>query len=391
MAFGGLWIMVILGWLDCGCTHFSSREFIGEVRRVPTTVTLRHLDYQFAVSLDERGVPKMNWQLYRSRPERVVESRVPAVVLETRWFRATLIPQMGRLHSFVDRRSGREQLWINPIAIPLGAHNDTGFWMTWGGVEHVMPSGEHGTSHALSWEWDLVELEGGWIGVEMVSIEPLTGLRHQIMYLANAKERFLETRIAISNQGENAVAFSHWTTATLSPGGKGEVTAKTEIIVPADEFVPDDRDFNQWMVNKVGDTRTAPIRFVGEWEDIGDLMTSPLRKGYYAVFAHEVGDGLIRSFPLKSTPGFDIWGWGYPASEQRQKEFTRVFPSQGYIEFWNGNVHGFKDDALAELAAGASLQWAERLVSVHVDGSNQTVRRQIKALADTLSTVSRNE
>ena len=385
MVFRGLWIAGILIW--SGCAHVSTREVTGEVRRVPTVVTLRHLDYQSAVSLDERGVPKMDWQDYRSRPERVVESRVPAVVLENQWFRATLIPQMGRLHSFVDRRSGREQLWINPIAIPLGAHNDTGFWMTWGGIEHVMPRGEHGTSHALSWEWDLVEAEAGWLGVQMVSVEPLTGLRHQITYLAYAEERFLETRIEVSNPGDETVAFSHWTTATLSPGGRGEVTAKTEIIVPAVEFIPDNRDFNKWMVDKVGETRTAPIRFVGQWEDIGDLMTSPLQSGYYAVFAHEVGDGLIRSFPLNSTPGFDIWGWGYPASEQRQKEFTRAFPSQGYIEFWNGNVHGFKDDSLAELPAGATRQWVERLASIHVDGTEQAVRRQIAAVADTLIAV----
>jgi hypothetical protein len=298
---------------------------------------------------------------------------------------------MGRLHSFVDRQTGREQLWINPIAVPLGANNDTGFWMTWGGIEHVMPRSEHGTSHALSWEWEWVESKDGWVGVQMMSTEPLTGLRHQVTYLANAGEQFLETRIEISNLGNVPVAYSHWTTATLSPGGQGEVTPRTEIIVPAEEFIPDDRPFNRWMKGMVGDTQTAPIRFVGQWKDIGDLMTSPLREGYYAVYAHEVGDGLIRTFPLDKTPGFDIWGWGYPATERRQKEFTRAFPTQGYIEFWNGNVHGFKDDSLVEIPPRTTLRWVERMASIHVEGSEQSVRQQIASMAGTIATAPAKE
>ena len=59
---------------------------------------------------------------------------------------------MGRIYSFVEKATNNEQLYINRLAIPLGAHNDTGFWMTWGGIEHVMPRGEHSASHALDWK-----------------------------------------------------------------------------------------------------------------------------------------------------------------------------------------------------------------------------------------------
>ncbi len=346
-------------------------------------VVLRHLDYRFAVTANELGVPTMDWDVYRARPERTIETRVVALILENQWLRATLIPSMGRLHSFIDKGSGREQLWINPIAVPLGAHNETGFWMTWGGIEHVMPRGEHGTSHALEWNWSVIKSDEDWRGVEMSSTEPLTGLRHTIRYLACATEPFIETQIEVVNPGPNPVSFSHWTTATLSPGGHGEVTPETEIIIPAEEFIPDDRDFNAWMKGMVGDAETAPIRYVGQWKDIGDLMASPLRKGYYSVFAHEVGDGLIKTFPLEVTPGFDIWGWGYPAGK-RQREFTRAFPSQGYIEFWNGNVEGFGDESLARLPAGSSLEWVERLAAIHVDSSSGRIRGEIESLANRL-------
>ena len=348
-------------------------------------VSLRYLEYEYAVSVDAAGVPKMDWKRYRSRAEKVVTRKVPAKIIENKWFRATLIPSMGRVHSFVHMPSGREQLWINPIAVPLGANNDTGFWMTWGGIEHVMPRREHGTSHALSWEWSLIESHGGTVGVRMSCIEPVTGLHHQITYQANEKQPFLEVGIRITNPGEEPVRFSHWTTSTLAPGGKGDVTAKTEIIVPAEEFVPDDRDFNKWMTGMVGDVKTAPIRFVGAWKEIGDLMTSPLNQGYYAVFSHETGDGLVRTFPLEVTPGFDIWGWGYPPSDRRQKEYTRAFQSLGYIEIWNGNVHGFKDHALTIIQPGEAHEWTERIAAIHIKGSGLLIRNEITKLAESMA------
>ncbi len=325
------------------------------------TVVLTHLDYRYAVREDAAGVPRIDWSVYRTRPERVVTTQVRAVELKNQYFRATLLPAMGRLYSLVNQETDRELLYINPVAIPLGAHNDTGFWMTWGGVEHVMPRGEHGTSHALTWRWAVEENEPGRVAVRMTTVEPLTRLWHEVTYRVRAGDPFLETEITVRNLRSESVLFSHWTTATLAPGGRGEVTYRTELFVPAREYVPDDRDFNAWMKGMTGPVGTAPIRFVGEWKDIGDLMSTPLLAGYYAVFAHEVGEGLMRSFPLEATPGLDIWGWGYPASSRRQREFTRSYPSNGYIEFWNGNVKGFQDSDRVPLAGGSSLTWIERM------------------------------
>ena len=375
-----VWLLVWTMWNPAKAQEAKRRVSIRS-----TTVELRHLDYQYAVTLDETSVPKMDWKKYHARPEKIVTRKVPAQIIENRWFRATIIPSMGRVYSFIHRPSGREQLWINPTAVPLGANNDTGFWMTWGGIEHVMPRREHGTSHALSWEWKVIDEGKVTVGVVMKTVEPITGLHHQITYQAYEDEPFLEAGIRITNPTDGPVRFSHWTTATLAPGGRGDVSAQTEIIVPADEFVPDDRDFNQWMTGMVGPVESAPIRFVGAWKDIGDLMASPLREGYYAVFSHEVGDGLIRTFPLDATSGFDIWGWGYPPTDQRQKEYTRSFPSQGYIEIWTGNVHGFKDDSLRSIGAGDTHEWIERIAAIHTTGSNKEIREEISKLAEEMS------
>ena len=332
------------------------------LRRV--VVPLRFVDYAFAVEKDAAGVPVMNWEKFHARPRNVVSRKTDGIVLENGWFRATLIPAMGRLHSFIDKQTGHEQLWINPIAIPLGANNDTGFWMTWGGIEHVMPRGEHGTSHALAWTWNLEQSDTARCAVRMTSTEPITGLHHSITYVAHATRPALETHIEIRNATAKPASFSHWTTATLAPGGRGEVTPRTEIIVPAEAFVPDDRDFNAWMTGMAGPTESSALRWVGTWKDIGDLMATPLREPYFAVYSHELRSGLLRTFDLSATPGFDIWGWGYPPTERRQREFTDHLPSAGYIEIWNGTTHGFSDEQLGTIAPGASLLWTETTSTV---------------------------
>ena len=335
------------------------------VRLTQTQVTLHYVAYEFAVMRDPHGVPKFDKALFSKRERRIVKRQESAIILENRSLKATLLPAMGRLHSLISKATGNEQLWINPIALPLGARNDTGFWMTWGGVERVLPRGEHGTSHALEWSSEIVENSTARVAVRTWSREPLTGLRHEVVYAVVSDKPFLEARIRIENNSSKPIKCSHWTTAVLAPGGLGKVTPRTELIVPAANFVPDRRDFNEWMTDLVGPTESSPLRFIENWKSIGDLMTTPLLQPYYAVYSHEQDEGLIHMFDSKVTPGLNIWGWGFPLSVSRQNEFTADrIRTTGYIEFWNGTVRGFSNRALATLAAHQSLNWTERTIVV---------------------------
>ncbi len=278
-------------------------------------------------------------------PRQLVTKRQRAIVLQNDHFRATIIPEAGRLHSFVNRQTGNEELWVNPVAVPLGANNDTHFWMTWGGIEHVLPRGEHGTSHALTWTSSLKDQSDDRKSVEMMVTEPLTGLRHTVVYTAYADRSYLETTLSVENPTSESVKFSHWTTALYAPGPTDEVTDRTEIIVPADEFVPDKREFNDWMRGLAGPTDRSPLRFAGNWTSVGDLMTSGLTESYYAVFCHEAKEGIVRTFDRSVTPGWDVWSWGFPVPEERQREYTAGGPNNGYVEVWNGTSLGFSDRA----------------------------------------------
>ena len=130
----------------------------------------------------------------------------------------------------------------------------------------------------------------------------------------------------------------------------------------------------------VGPTGSSPLRFVGEWKDIGDLMASPLKAPFYAVYSHEADEGVIRTFDLKRSPGFDIWGWGYPATEKHQREFTAAPPNNGYIEIWNGTSHSFKDEGLVTIKAGETWTWREALRPVSELLKKGDLRKQIADL-----------
>ena len=357
-----------------------------ELRRTKVPVTF--VEYRFAILEDERGVPVFDRKRFQSRPQLKVTEERDAIVLENECFRATLLPTQGRLHSFIDRRTGHEQLWVNPTAIPLGAKNDTGVWLTWGGIEHVLPRGEHGTSHLLSWTYQTIE-EPSRVAVRMESFEPISRLHHVVTYSARPHQAFLETQIAIENPTDGPVRFSHWTTATLAPGAGRDVTADTEIIVPADQFIPDDPDFNDWMKPLVGATDSSPLRVVGNWKDIGDLMASPLDKPYYAVVSHISQQGLVRTFHA-ITPGFDIWGWGFPPTKQRQREFSADLPTNGYIELWNGATLGFDDEQLGTLDAGQRISWTETTSCVDI-GKAQELRSTIESHARDIFTELKQE
>lgn len=130
-------------------------------------------------------------------------------------------------------------------------------------------------------------------------------------------------------------------------------------------------------------TDKPPLRWVGKWKEIGDLMATPLHDPYFAVYSHELDSGLVRTFDRTLTPGFDIWGWAYPPSENRKREFTDQLPTTGYIEIWNGTTLGFSNDKLGKIDAGESIQWTERMFSVsglkHAPNLRDEISKRSKA------------
>ena len=119
----------VVGLAFLFASAFSTVAFGDDVELRVAPVSIRHVDYQFAVKQEESGLRRFDWKAFRKRPRKIVSNVYEGVLLENDALKATLIPSKGRIHSLVNKSTGNELLWINPCALQLGANNDTGFWM----------------------------------------------------------------------------------------------------------------------------------------------------------------------------------------------------------------------------------------------------------------------
>ncbi len=334
-------------------------------------LALRQVDLSHCVSTNVSGYPRIDQT--KVDLSRIVRRNHKAVLLENQFLRVILLPEMGRLYSIFSKVTGHEQLWTNPIARPLlNQRNDLGWWMVWGGVEYTIPSGEHGTTWALPWRSRVIENSRIRKTIEMTVLEPKTKLEETVKTSLLAGSAALETSIMIRNTSAETVRFSHWVNPMWAPGGRGELTANTEFIIPCERVIVPPRNFNRWMLgNNVQPYAGNPLRFAENWRDIGDVLAEALSEGFYSAFSHEANEGIVRVFNAELNPGMDIWTWGNRPPPQRQKEFS-LEPNLGYVEMWGGTVRDFSDESLRPLSPGASTGWIEQMFPYRGSGGLTT-------------------
>lgn len=362
----GLWVALLISLANW---EFAAAAGADRVLLRETTLSIRQVDMDHALSREPNGYVRLDATKLKKDDERIVERAHRAVILENRWVRVTVLPEMGRVYSLVSKVTGHESLWTNAIAKPLaGQVNDLGWWMVWGGVEYTVPRGEHGTTWALPWKYALVETHRRRKSVRMTVDEPATRLRQELEISVEQDRAGYEAGIRVVNTGNEPVRFAHWVNPMWAPGGRGEVTPNTEMIVPCTAMRVADKNFNGWMLgDRVQEFERNPLRWVKHWRDIGDLLCDQLTAGFYSAYSHDAQEGVVRVFPKDITPGMDIWTWGYPVPPSRQKEYSPT-PNAGYVEMWGGTVRDFSDDSLATLAPGKEISWRERMYAYHQTG-----------------------
>ena len=117
-------------------------------------IDIPQVDYEPAIYYDE-GDPLPHLDFKRIDWKRIVDKRHSRVVLESDYVRVEVLPEMGRVYSLIDKRTGHDPLWKNDIVRPGGANNPTGWWLWIGGIEYTLPGYEHGTTFALPWTWKI--------------------------------------------------------------------------------------------------------------------------------------------------------------------------------------------------------------------------------------------
>ena len=183
--------------------------------------------------------------------------------------------------------------------------------------------------------------------------EPLTGLEESITFSLYPGFSYLEAEISIRNPGSEPAKFAHWVNPMWTPGGRNELTDRTEFILPTARILVEER----WQKN-LGPSPQPwpgnPLRFIENWK-IGDIMADGLEAGFYGVYSHDAEEGVVRIFDPIKNPGVDIWTYGY---RPENIPMGSGAPNKGYVEIWGGTVKHFPNE-LGSIAAGEVLQWTE--------------------------------
>ncbi len=318
-----------------------------------TTLTIPQVDYEPAI-FHRDGDPYPHLDLEKVDRQHIVFKEHPAVVLENRYIRLTLLPAMGRVYSLIYKPTDHEQLWRNDIVTVGGGANDTGWWIWIGGIEYTLPGDEHGTTWSTPWTWEVLEDTASRKTVRMRVRELGTGLEETIDISVVPEKAYFEATIRIGNPTDRSVHYAHWVNPQWAPGGDNQLTDRTEFIIPTDRILIEDR-WQQNLGPSPQDWGGNPLRFIGGWGAMGDLMADGLRHGFYSAYSHDAEEGIVRVFDKDKTPGVDIWTYGYhPALIPMGSGAA----NKGYAEMWGGTSKMYPDER-KRLAPGDSIEWTE--------------------------------
>ena len=195
---------VVLGQLEAG--NFSLDTI---------TLTIPQVDYEPAIYYRD-GDPYPHLDLQEVDRQRVIRKDHVAVVMENRYIKLTLLPEMGRVYSLIYKPTGNETLWQNDVATVGGASNDTGWWLWIGGIEYTLPGDEHGTTWAMPWAWEIVEDSFYRKAIRMQVRAPYTGLEESLAIAIVPGKAYFTARVPIRNPTRSPLRSSSCSSSSSS-------------------------------------------------------------------------------------------------------------------------------------------------------------------------------
>jgi len=345
--FAGLVALLLLGIVPL------NGQTEGEVTLTETTITWETVEY----TRDDDGAIVAG----SLNTNDVIERTFTAYILENEYVQATLIPEYGgRIISLIDKMTGYEHLYQNPLGLPYGI-GDGNFYYDWlmvyGGIFPTFPAPEHGKAWFMPWSFDVVEETSDEITVRMAFTDDLTFnaapgrfdpaatmLEAEFFVSLKAGHRALDTTITLYNPTEDTVRYEYWTCVTLAPGTDADNTAATlatEIIAPVDEIkMPPwwPRTTAQEIATGAADVYTFDaLRQFENWADMGIAYAYPTMNGanFWGAINQENQEGLIRIADNTVTPGLKIWTWG-AESASLPADIYAFNERRPYVELWAG-------------------------------------------------------
>jgi len=324
------------------------------------SVTINTYDYQSALVATTPEDPVYPYpRLNHDQVGPPAPKQYRAIVLENQYLELTILPELGgRIYRWVDKASGQNLFYQNPVIKPTHWGN-RGWWLATGGMEWALPTDEHGLNEASPWEAKVGQY-AGLASVTLTNTEQRSGLVAEITIKLDAEHSYFTLVPRILNPGSERVAYKFWINGMFSLGAH-QVGPGIEFVLPG----------NQVLIHSSGDPALPGagqliswpvfngrnLADYGTWTKYLGVFAAPqAQAGFMGAYNHNTNLGVVRVFPHLLVRGAKIFAPG----DLDPKLWT--VDGSSYFELWGGLAPTFADEVTLE--PGQSVVWEERWYAV---------------------------
>lgn len=355
-----------------------------------TTISLPAYVYEpyLRQALDEqRGVPYfwLDRVAYgEPAPETAVLRPFAAILLENRYLRLTILPELGgRLYECIFKPRGQNIFYRNHVVKPTRwgpLTREENWWLAAGGMEWAFPVNEHGYEWGVPWSYSVESSSEG----VTVTVRDTTDARPRVgVEIGLAPDTaYFTIRPTIENPTGATVSYQFWTNAMLTLGSSS-VSPNTEFIYPGDEVVihsagpqsglPGEKAIVSWPVWQGRDMS----RYYN-WHDwLGFFVPEP-SEDFVGAYNHDTGLGVARVYSREAVPGVKLFAWGSDAA------YLSEYTDDGsqYFEMWGGPNWTFWPEDDISLEPGGSRSWVEYWYPFQAIGGLDYANRELALSLD---------
>lgn len=202
------------------------------------TIRLKQWEYESRLQQFPPGDRYFPYHRLTSWPGSGQEHDYPSVELENDFIKVTVLPhQAGRVLRFINKATGNNQFYLNPMGFKTTPGGRLGWWLVPGGTEWMVPFDEHAPTFYQPFddyegpgaEPDGIRIEDfdGGVRLSMAFDEgswsaelgtPVTRWRTEIQVEVPDAEALYREHIRVVNESTQAHELMFWENAQLCPG-----------------------------------------------------------------------------------------------------------------------------------------------------------------------------
>lgn len=325
-----------------------------------TTLTIATYDYEAALvptAPEDAVYPYPRLDPARVGPPSPRTYR--AVILQNGFVAVTILPELGgRIYRWVDKATGQNLLYENPVIKPTN-WGYRGWWLAAGGIEWAFPVEEHGLNEYRPWQLSTGSTAYG-LSVTVSDVDSRTGMEVGATISLDAGHAWITLQPYARNGTAEAKSYQLWLNAMLALNGNS-MSGQTQFVLPTSEVIvhssgdggaPGSGAVMGWPIDNGRD-----MSLYGNWTGYLGFFAPNPTQGFTGVYDPAADQGIVRVFNPGWPAGTKIFG---PAN---LPPGTWTDDGSGYVELWSGATTSFW--SAATLLPGETFSWTEQWYPVH--------------------------